>query len=101
MFMPDGFTGQCKVITSMVSSDKNVNCQIMANKREMRVKEYTWQGFLPAARDGSAMINWGDKEDNIDDGSVITLTKPQDRSQTLWHFTLTKKRHSGPCTGQQ
>ena len=63
--MPDGFTGQCKVTTSMVSSDKNVNCQIMANRREMRVKEYTWQGFLPVARDGSAMINWGTRKTTL------------------------------------
>jgi hypothetical protein len=56
----------------------------------MMVKEHTWQGSLPEARDGSAMTQ-GDKEDNIDDESVITLTKPWDRAQSLWHFTLTKK----------
>lgn len=63
--MLDGFTGQCKIIMSMMSSDKNVNCQVMTNIREMMVKEHTWQGFLPEARDGSAMIQWGTRKTTL------------------------------------
>jgi hypothetical protein len=51
MLMLDGLIVQCKIIMSMVSSDKFVNCQEMANRREMRVKEHTLQGFLPEAGD--------------------------------------------------
>jgi len=62
MLMLDVFTGQCKIIMAMVSSHKNENCQVMANRREMVVKEHTRQGFLPEARDGSAMIHWGTRK---------------------------------------
>lgn len=65
ILMLDGFTVQCKMIMSMVSSDKNVNCQIMANRREMRVKEHTWQVFFSAARDGSTMIHWGTRKTTL------------------------------------
>lgn len=33
----------------------------------------------------------GIKEDNTDDEIAITLTKPWNRAQSLWHFTLTKE----------
>jgi hypothetical protein len=75
MLMLDGLIVQCKIIMSMVSSDKYVNCQEMANRREMRVKEHTLQGFLPEAGDSSRM---GDKEDNIVDQRVITLMRTWD-----------------------
>lgn len=48
-------------------------------------------GIPPSSKGWKCNDKLGDKEDNIDDKSVITLTKPQDRSQNLWHFTLTKK----------
>jgi hypothetical protein len=47
----------------------------MANRREMRVKEHTLQGFLPEAGDSRWM---GGKEDNIVDQRVITLMRTWD-----------------------
>jgi hypothetical protein len=37
----------------------------MANRKLMMVKEHTWQGFLPAARDRSAMIHWGPRKTTL------------------------------------
>jgi len=48
-------------------------------------------GIPPRSKGWKCNDTQGDKEDNIDDESVITLTKPWDRAQSLRQFTLTKK----------
>jgi hypothetical protein len=90
MLTLDGFIGQCKIIMSMVSSDKNVNCQEMSNRREMRVKEHTLQGFLPEAGNRSGMIHLGARKTTLM-MKVSLLLRPWDMAQSLWHFTLTEK----------
>jgi len=99
MLMLDGFTGQCKIIMSMVPSDKTVNCQVMAKRREMIVKKYTWQGFLPEARDGSAMIHWRTRKTMMIKCHYSYKTMGQGTKTLALHTH--QKRHSGPCTGQQ
>ena len=48
-------------------------------------------GILLSSKGWKYNDTLGDKEDNIDDGSVINLTIPWKRAQSLWHFTLTKE----------
>jgi hypothetical protein len=65
MLRLDGFIGQCKIIMSMMSSDKYANCQEMANRREMKVKEHTLQGLIPEAGYISRMIHWGTRKTTL------------------------------------
>jgi hypothetical protein len=100
MLMLDGFTGQCKIIMSMVSSEKNINCQVMANRRKMMVKEYTLQELLPEAGDGSGMTHWGTRKTTLMMIVSLLLQNMGHGTKSL-SFHNGQERHSGLCNGQQ
>lgn len=59
-------------------------------KKDDGERVYT-TGIPPRSRGWKWNDILGHKEDNIDDESVIALTKLWDMAQSLCHFTMTKK----------
>jgi len=89
MLMLDGFTVQCKIIHGVFWQE----CKLPDNGQQKRDEDERahMAGIPPSSKGWKCSDTMGDNEDNIDDESVITLTKPWNRAQSLWHFTLTKE----------